>query len=415
MSGKTILFITTRFPFPAVSGRKTSLYHYCRIIKKLGYNLVVASFSDDFNVEDKPEFIDDFIVLPKISAKTKLLNIIKYSFIKRKYPLQVSLYYDKKIKKLINDVVVSKNVNIVIADMVRTTEYLLDLNVDTIIADLDDRLSLRYRRQLECSLVDANPYGLFLNSLPKILQKILLITPIKKFVMKNEINLLDKYEIYIGNITNKTIFVAKSESDSFNRQLGQKKAITVPIGVDVDYFVNKDNNANKENYIGFLGVLNVAHNESAIKHFVNDIFPKVLKKNKKAKFLIIGGGATAELKKLASKNVIFTGRVDDVRDYLSQCKVFVCPLTFGSGIKTKNLEAMSMELPVVTSYIGAENIDAINGKDWFVADSNEDFAEKIVYLLENDKERNKMAKNGSNFVRKNFTWEIAEKEFKKIL
>jgi len=365
MGKKTILFITTRFPFPAVSGRKTSLYHYCRIIKKLGYNLVVASFSDDFNVEDKPDFIDEFIVLPKISAKTKLLNIIKYSLIKRKYPLQVSLYYDRKIKKLINDLVVSKKVNIVIADMVRTTEYLLDLNVDLTIADLDDRLSLRYRRQLDCSLTDANPYGLFLNSLPKIFQKILLLAPIKKFVMKNEIKLLDSYELNIGRITDKTIFVAKSETDEFNKQLGEKKAFTIPIGVDVEYFVPTVNQP-KENYIGFLGVLNVAHNESAIKHFVNDIFPKVLEKNKNVKFLIIGPGASENLKLLASKNIKFTGRVNDVRDYLSQCKAFVCPLTFGSGIKTKNLEAMSMGIPVVTSLIGAENIDAINGQDWFI-------------------------------------------------
>ena len=65
---KTILFIMPRLPFPASSGRKTSLYHYCRILsEELGYRLVVAAFlesSDD--PTQKPEFID------------KLLNMYGY-------------------------------------------------------------------------------------------------------------------------------------------------------------------------------------------------------------------------------------------------------------------------------------------------------------------------------------------------
>lgn len=415
MKDKTILFITTRFPFPAVSGRKTSLYHYCRIMKKLGYKLIVASFFDNFSIKDKPDFIDELIVLPRISSKTKIFNIIKYSLIKREYPLQVSLYFDKKIKKIIDDLVIEKQSNIVIADMVRTTEYLKGLNVGNIIADLDDLLSLRYQRQLDCSLSDVNPYGLFLESLPKFFQKILLLTPIKKTVMKSEIKLLRKYELRIGRVTDKTIFVAYNETNIFNKLLGENKAVTIPIGVDVDYFLNDNTLKPDSNYVGFLGVLNVAHNESAIKHFVKNILPKVLKVKPDVKFLIIGGGATVGLKKLASENVIFAGRVDDVREYLKKCKIFVCPLTFGSGIKTKNLESMSMGLPVVTSVIGAENIDAVSGKDWIVAESDEDFANSILKLLDDDKLRTKIGKCGSNFVRKNFTWQVAEKELKKIL
>ena len=57
---KKILFVMPRLPFPATSGRKTSLYHYCRILSdELGYKLIVAAFLE--NGEDpnlKPKFID---------------------------------------------------------------------------------------------------------------------------------------------------------------------------------------------------------------------------------------------------------------------------------------------------------------------------------------------------------------------
>ena len=92
---KTILFIMPRLPFPASSGRKTSLYHYCRILsEELGYRLVVAAFlesSDD--PTQKPEFIDKLIVLPKASAKSRILGIVKDSIIVLENPMQVEFYW----------------------------------------------------------------------------------------------------------------------------------------------------------------------------------------------------------------------------------------------------------------------------------------------------------------------------------
>ena len=92
---KTILFVMPRLPFPATSGRKTSLYHYCRILsEELGYRLVVAAFleaGDD--PSQKPAFIDRLVILPKESAKKKILGIAKNSIILQKKPLQVELYW----------------------------------------------------------------------------------------------------------------------------------------------------------------------------------------------------------------------------------------------------------------------------------------------------------------------------------
>lgn len=107
--------------------------------------------------------------------------------------------------------------------------------------------------------------------------------------------------------------------------------------------------------------------------------------------------------------------MEDVREYLCKCKVFVCPLTFGSGIKTKNLEAMSLGIPVVTTTIGAENINAENGEDWFVTDDYSKMADIIVNLINDDELRKKIGKNGSEYINKNFTWDVAEEELKKIL
>ena len=96
-----------RLPFPATSGRKTSLYHYCRILsEELGYRLIVAAFlekGDDPQV--RPEFIDRLEILPKPSATTKIKNIFVDSVLLKKKPMQVSLYWNPNAKVVIDKIV----------------------------------------------------------------------------------------------------------------------------------------------------------------------------------------------------------------------------------------------------------------------------------------------------------------------
>lgn len=411
---KKILFVMPRLPFPATSGRKTSLYHYCRILsEELGYKLIVAAFLEkEDNPNLKPKFIDRMEILPKPASITKIKNILIDSVILKRKPMQVSLYWNPEAKKIIDMLVDEEKPDIIIGDMVRSTEYIRDYNAFRI-ADLDDRISLRYQRQLDYDITGINPYGAFLNTLPKMIQKIMLWKPLKIYVVKNEINLLRRYELEISEQCDKTIFVAQQEADILNKELHKNKACAVPIGVDVDYFSLRYKKS-EEGKIAFLGALGVAHNEFAVRYFIKEILPLILSEYPKAKFLVVGGGASEDLLKLQSEYVIFTGRVEDVRDYLEECSVFVCPMTFGSGIKTKNLEAMAMGLPVVTTSIGAENINARNERDWIVADSSEKFAKAILEILVNENKRLSLSKNGSIFVREHFTWKVAKEKFAEI-
>ena len=361
-------------------------------------------------------------VIENLSVKEKLYieklengltSIIFDSIILQKQPMQVSLYLSKRAKKIIDEVVIEEKPDIVIGDMIRTSEYIKNINSYTI-CDLDDRISLRYQRQLEKDINEINPYGAFLNTIPKCFQKIMLLKPLKVFVIKNEIKLLKKYEISMGEKCDCTIFVAKKEADNFNRELGEKKAVAIPIGVDTNYFSYNEESID-DNNIGFLGAMSVAHNANAVKYFVDKILPHVLDVVPDAKFLVIGGGVSEELKKMESKNIEFTEWVDDVRDFLNKCKVFVCPMQFGSGIKTKNLEAMSMGLPVVTTDIGAENINAENGKEWIIENNEEKFADAICSLLKDKEKRQTIGKNGRKYIENNWTWDVAKNEFEILL
>lgn len=411
----TILFVMPRLPFPMSSGRKNSLYNYCRILSvNLGYRLVVAAFLESGDdTASKPDFIDRLVVLPDASLLEKMKNILLHSVLRKEKPLQVSLYLSAKAGKRVKQIVYEEKPDIVIGDMIRSIDYIVGLPAYRI-SDLDDRISLRYQRQLEADFDNINPYGALLDRIPAVFHRIMLFKPVKSLVVKREIELLNKYELEMGKRCEKTIFVAQTEVDTFNAELGEEKAIAVPIGVDTDCFSYRE--CGKDgNYIGFLGALNVAHNDSAVRYFIRNIFPKILVRHPNAIFMVIGGGASDDLKKMGGANVEFTGRVHDVREYLEKCKVFVCPMTFGSGIKTKNLEAMALGVPIVTTSIGAENISAKAGLDWMVEDYPDEFANKVIELLENSKLQHEMGINGSRYVNQNFTWNVAERQFIRLL
>lgn len=413
---KKIVFITARLPYPANSGRKNVMYNYCKILHDTyGYSITIISFLEKGDVvEPKPYFIDQVVVLESISGKRKLINLIRDTLFLRKYPMQVSLFYNKKNHNLISSILQNEKPDVVICDMVRTTEY-ARLYKGYKIADLDDMLSIRYKRQMETDMSIINPYGAYLFSLPRLIQKILLVKDIKKIILKSEIELLQKYERDIAQVYDKTIFVAQKEADILNQELQFNRALSVPLGVDIDYFGQYFKKIETQKYtIGFLGAMSVAHNESGVIHFIDNILPHVIKKIPNVRFIIVGGGVTEKVRKRASKNIIFTGYVEDVREAIGICEVFVCPLTFGSGIKTKNLEAMAMGIPIVTTTIGAENIHAVDGYDWLVENDCELFAEKIIELMINEDMRDKMRNNAKKFVEENFSWKVAEERFKFI-
>lgn len=414
---KKIVFLTARLPYPPSSGRKAVMYNYCRILKELyGLEVIVVSFFESGdNANDKPHFIDKVYELLSVRSKKKFENIIFKTFLQGAYPLQVSLFWDENIKKKIDEIIAKEQPDILMADMIRTTEYLKDYSIFKV-ANLDDMLSIRYNRQLQLDEKYLNPYGAYLYTLSKSLQKILQVSFLKRLVIKYETKLLQKYELDITKKFDKTVFVAEGEAQKLNSMNKFDKALSIPLGVDVDYFSEYYRKIEVEEHsIAFLGALSVAHNEAAIIHFVEDILPLIVNKISNAKFYIIGGGANERLKSLASENVIFTGKVDDVRRYVAKCQVFVCPLIFGSGIKTKNLEAMAMGVPIVTTSVGAENIDAPNGSVWFITDNNQDFAKKVVKIMREPEVYSEFQNNAYNFVVNNFTWKAAEEKMKFIL
>jgi glycosyltransferase involved in cell wall biosynthesis len=122
-----------------------------------------------------------------------------------------------------------------------------------------------------------------------------------------------------------------------------------------------------------------------------------------------------KIRKLASKNVIVTGYVPDIRSYVAHASVCVVPLRIAKGMQNKVLEAMAMEVPVVATTAANRGIGARDKKEILLADSPVEFAQATLALLMNGGLRKEIAANAKQFVLKNFNWEARLKKLDDVI
>lgn len=417
---KKILFVTTRLIYPINDGRKVVLYNYCKgLSEQLGYDVSLFAFVDDEEKEVKqPDFISKIYYGDTPKKIEKIKNLFLKSIIARKWPLQVSLYYSKKTNEKLLKVIEEYKPDIVMCDMARTAEYLKNLHNDKYnkILDMDDLISKRYLRQLESKSIGASAIGAYSKKLPKFLNKLTNCSFIIKKVLKTEANLLSKYEMEVSKYYNHVIFVSPIETQEFNKKIQSNSATTITIGVDYNYFSKQVTNRKLPNYIGYLGNMYVAHNKDAVYHFINNIFPSILKQKPDTVFRIIGRCPEELIDKYKdNKNIEVTGEVDDIRKYMEECTVSVAPFIYGTGIKTKILETMAMGVPVVTNSIGKEGLGLTNGVNIIVEDDDCNMVKQLLLLLNDCEKRESISKEAAQYVKINHQWHDIIQKFEKIL
>lgn len=154
----------------------------------------------------------------------------------------------------------------------------------------------------------------------------------------------------------KTIFVSEVDAQ-FIRSLNRDIQVSwIPNGVDVGYFHPREESVEQNSMI-FTGNLDYAPNADAALFLTEVLFPRLKEKIIGLTLYIVGNHPPKKLLKHHNgRDIIITGFVDDVRDYLAKAALFVSPLRYGSGMKNKILEAMAMEKAVIGSPVSLEGI-----------------------------------------------------------
>ena len=396
---KKLLFVLSRFPWPCDTGQKGLISYWCQIIKEQ-LNIDVYLFFANRSEGDTtriPSYIDGYKFGHKISSKRKILNIISHSFFGR-WPMQTSIYFDKKNAKELKVYCHEIKPDYIVYDMIRLMEYVKYTNSEAKqIMNLTDMLSSRYFKNSK-SNSNASVFG---ESGEKgLISKLSNNRFLKKKALKFEAKKTLKAENRCLNLFDKIAFITEKEANIYNERTNSNKACFVPIGVDYDY-LSKTINTYDNNNLVFLGNLTYGPNYDSVRMICEKILPLI---DCDYNMTFIGNCHDDLRKKYECENIKFTGRVDDFRTIIGNSIIFLAPISYGTGIKTKIIEAMGMGKCVVTNSVGAENIDAQNASDLYIIDDYNEIANKVKFLLSDRSNISLIGNNAQKCVLEKYTY-----------
>jgi glycosyltransferase involved in cell wall biosynthesis len=150
-------------------------------------------------------------------------------------------------------------------------------------------------------------------------------------------------------------------------------------------------------------------NVEGTQWFAQQVFPRIRQALPGTRFNVVGSRPPERIIRLAggASGIVVHGYVADLTPLLRESGVLVVPLHSGSGMRVKILEAFSRGLPVVSTTIGAEGIDARPGEHLLVADDPADFAAAVVRLLSEPVTAARLAHAGRTLVEERYDWRTA--------
>lgn len=183
------------------------------------------------------------------------------------------------------------------------------------------------------------------------------------------------------------------------------RGTVIPNGVDAARYAPLASIPPDRDRIVFTGVMSYAPNILAAQHLVTRILPQVRAVRPAAHLAVVGRAPARAVRALGRvEGVHVTGEVPDVRPWLAGSRVYACPMTSGTGIKNKLLEALACGVPSVATPLATQGLDVSTGHELLVAETDEAFAAAVLRVLEDDDLAARLGAAGRAYVLDRHDW-----------
>ena len=374
-----LLFISPRFPFPALKGDQLIVHER---IKGLSRDFKLTFYESESELKSLSE-VEKYCykVIPiKLSKAQSIKNVIS-GYFRNNLPLQVSYYESEELRTSVQKVIQQEKIDLIHVFTLRLAEYVRQLSSIPVVYELIDSMQLNIENMIREE------------SMPK------------KWVYQVEQKRICEYEKQLCETNNFLTVVSQKDKE----RIGCQHIEVVPNGVDINKFEFSDSFNQGE--IIFSGNMGYLPNVHAVKWFVKHSFPIIKHAIPYAKLRIVGANPTSYIKSLDNGTSIeVTGYVESISEELKRAQIAIAPMRSGSGMQNKILEAMACGVPVVTTHNGLEGIFAKKGEEISVADTPEFFAQTIISLLSNEEEYKEMVVRSRNYVEREHSWKASNRK-----
>jgi len=186
----------------------------------------------------------------------------------------------------------------------------------------------------------------------------------------------------------------------------------VPNGVDVETFV--PGNVAVEEGIVFVGGMSWFPNADALEYFDEEILPLVRAREERAPVTWVGRAKPEVIARYAARGIQLTGHVDDIRPYVAKAACYVVPLRIGGGTRLKILDAWAMGKAVVSTSVGCEGLEAVDGQNILIRDDPAAFAAAVTMVLRDSGVRVALERKARVTAETRYSWDVIGETMRRL-
>ena len=411
-----ILFLTQIVPYPPDAGPKVKTWHVLRYLVDRGHEVILATFmrtEEETHVATLRDLCAEVYTVP--INRSRIMDAMYWirSHITGR-PFLVERDDIVAMRALVSRLITSHSVDAVHADQLTMTQFAFNRGV----------------------LVDHKPYFVFdahnavwaivertKQNAPRYLKPLLAIE--SRRIKLYEGMVVQNYDHTLAVTDVDREYLLQARNSYLNRPhngINQKNCAqspmitTFPITVDTTHLQPINRHPGSKNILT-LGTLHYPPNADGIRWFVREVFPSVREHVPDVTLTIVGKNPPQDLLQLASsesQSITVTGYVPDLKPYMEEAALMVVPVRAGSGMRVRILEAFARAMPVVTTTIGLEGIDAQAGEDVLIEDTPSMFSSAVVSLLKDITLQAQLAANGRRIALERYDWKTGLRGLDKV-
>lgn len=192
------------------------------------------------------------------------------------------------------------------------------------------------------------------------------------------------------------------DGQAIRRVIPAGRVHTIPLGIDIP--PEPFSAVGHDGSVVFVGGYNHHPNADAALRLLTSIMPAVRQADPARLCVLVGDGPTQEMREAAGPLDEVTGRVDSVDPYVDRAAVIALPIRIGGGMRVKLMEALAAGKAVVASSVAVAGLPLVDGEQFVLAESDEQFATAIPALLADDARRAQLGAAARAWAEANLGW-----------
>lgn len=404
-----ILFLTQILPYPPDSGPKVKTWNVIRYLNRHQHHVTLVSFvrpEEEEHIPALKQICKEVHIVPIRRSRIKDVGYMIRSYLSGR-PFLVERDDLPEFQNVVNKIVKQQKIDYIHADQLTLVQFAV-------------RGASASQNKKPKVIFDAH------NAVWTIVERMRENVPwYLKPVLGIEAGRVKKYEGELLKSVDHVLAVTDVDRVSLEDALQFTKVrknekvspITViPISVNTQQIQPVHRKSDSLNLVT-LGTLHYPPNADGIRWFVEEAFPLIRSKIPDVKLTIIGKNPPKDFLRLANDpntGIVVTGFVPELDPYFKDAALVVIPVRAGGGMRVRILEAFAYAMPIVTTTVGLEGIQAEPGKDVLVADDPKDFADAVIQLLNDKNMQDQLSTNGRCLAEMKYDWQVTLKDLEKV-